>query len=325
MREQYLHNRKDFKSLILTLSEEKGIIPALVEKDYWIMHVLHALKQSGLQFELKGGTSLSKGFQIIERFSEDIDMHISPPEKFKIETQIKINENPNSSSDSIVANRLAFFDWMALNIKIDGITEVFRDNEFDDEKLRSAGIRLIYPTFFDPVEGIKDGILLEAGFAQVTPNEPIIISSWMYDRAVKADLKPIDNRAIDILCYHPGYTLVEKLQTISTKYRADLSEQNKDHAKINFMRQYYDVYHLLKRQEVVDFITTDEYQTHKLFWFRAADLEVPLNKNEAFLLSDHNLRADYKQRYASTKALYYSGQPDFDDMLAYIATFLNRL
>jgi hypothetical protein len=57
MQEQYLHHRKDFKSLILTLSEEKGIIPALIEKDYWIMHVLHGLKQSGLQFELKGGTS----------------------------------------------------------------------------------------------------------------------------------------------------------------------------------------------------------------------------------------------------------------------------
>jgi len=322
---QFLHNRKDFKSLILTLSEEKGIIPALIEKDYWIMHVLHGLKQFGLQFELKGGTSLSKGYQIIERFSEDIDMHISPPEQFKKETGISVNENPGSSGKSIVTNRLAFFDWLALNIKIDGITEVLRDNEFDDEKLRSAGIRLIYPTLFDLVPGIKEGILLEAGFAQVTPNAPLLISSWMYDRAVEAKLNLLDNRATDILCYHPGYTLVEKLQTISTKYRIDQSEGNNGQAKINFMRQYYDVYHLLKRQEVVNFIHTDEYQKHKLFWFRAADLEVPINKNEAFLLTDQNLRADYKQRYASTAALYYSGQPDFDEMLANIATFLDRL
>jgi len=325
MADLFLHNRKDFKSLILTLSDEKGIIPALIEKDYWIMHVLYGLQQSGLQFELKGGTSLSKGYGIIERFSEDIDIHISPPEQFKKETGISVNENPGSFNKSILRNRLAFFDWLALNIKIDGIKEVLRDNEFDDVKLRSAGIRLIYPTLFDPVPGIKDGILLEAGFAQVTPNFPLLISSWMYDRATKAKLKIRNNQASDTLCYHSGYTLVEKLQTISTKYRVDQSEGNKDQAKINFMRQYYDVYHLLKRQDVVNFIDSDEYQKHKLFWFSAADLEVPINKNEAFLLTDEQLRADYKQRYASTSALYYSGQPDFDEMLSFIATFLDKL
>jgi predicted nucleotidyltransferase component of viral defense system len=43
-----------------------------VEKDYWIMHGLYGLQQMGMSFELKGGTSLSKGYGIIERFSEDI-------------------------------------------------------------------------------------------------------------------------------------------------------------------------------------------------------------------------------------------------------------
>lgn len=36
--------------------------------------------KSGMAFELKGGTSLSKGFGIIHRFSEDIDIRIEPPE-----------------------------------------------------------------------------------------------------------------------------------------------------------------------------------------------------------------------------------------------------
>jgi len=42
------------------------------------MHCLFALQQLGFQFELKGGTSLSKAYQIIDRFSEDIDLHIHP-------------------------------------------------------------------------------------------------------------------------------------------------------------------------------------------------------------------------------------------------------
>jgi predicted transcriptional regulator of viral defense system len=61
------------------VAEEKGIAPALVEKDYWITHCLYGLQQLGLKFELKGGTSLSKGYGIIHRFSEDIDIRIEPP------------------------------------------------------------------------------------------------------------------------------------------------------------------------------------------------------------------------------------------------------
>lgn len=289
------------------------------------MHVLYGLKKSGYNFELKGGTSLSKGFQIIERFSEDIDLHISPPTLFKDETGISVNENPGSSSKAIIANRLIFFNWLSQNIVIDGITDVVRDIEFDDEKLRSAGIRLIYPTLFDEVPGIKNGILLEAGFAKITPNTPVLISSWMYDRSINAHLSPLDNRAQNILCYHPGYTLVEKLQTISTKFRADQSGNNNGLAKINFMRQYYDVYLLLQRKEIQEFISTDEYQKHKQFWFRAADLEVPIHENEAFLLSDSELREDYRQRYASTAALYYAGQPDFDIIIETIRDNVHKL
>jgi predicted nucleotidyltransferase component of viral defense system len=70
----YLHNHPEFSDLIRIVAREKGIAPALVEKDYWIMHCLYGLQQFGLQFELKGGTSLSKGWKIINRFSEDIDI-----------------------------------------------------------------------------------------------------------------------------------------------------------------------------------------------------------------------------------------------------------
>ena len=66
-----LHNHPQFADLIRIVAAEKGIDPGLVEKDYWIMHCLYGLQQLGLTFELKGGTSLSKGFQIINRFSED--------------------------------------------------------------------------------------------------------------------------------------------------------------------------------------------------------------------------------------------------------------
>src|ERR1039457_7538354 len=70
---EFLHERRDFGQLIAIVAEQRGIEPTLVEKDYWIMHCLWGLQAQGFHFELKGGTSLSKGFGIIHRFSEDID------------------------------------------------------------------------------------------------------------------------------------------------------------------------------------------------------------------------------------------------------------
>ncbi len=72
----FLHNDPEFDDLLAIVSKNKGIDISLVEKDYWIMHSLYGLNKLGIVFELKGGTSLSKGYGIIQRFSEDIDIHI---------------------------------------------------------------------------------------------------------------------------------------------------------------------------------------------------------------------------------------------------------
>ncbi|WP_249734846.1 nucleotidyl transferase AbiEii/AbiGii toxin family protein [Bradyrhizobium sp. sGM-13] len=79
MPRDFLHNHPQFADLIRIVAKVKGIDPPLVEKDYWIMHCLYGLHQLGFTFQLKGGTSLSKGHQIINRFSEDIDILIEPP------------------------------------------------------------------------------------------------------------------------------------------------------------------------------------------------------------------------------------------------------
>ncbi len=314
----YLHNHEEFESLLKIVADSKNILPSLVEKDYWIMHVLHGLTSQGYRFELKGGTSLSKGYQIIERFSEDIDIHIIPPEKFKI------NENPNNTKPVNITSRKAFYDWLATDIKIDGIIAVERDETFDDlEYYRSGGIRLIYKNVFDKIEGIKEGILLEAGFDTVTPNQPITISSWAFDKAKQTKgIDIIDNRARDIICYDRGYTFVEKLQTISTKYR---KEQNDQQGRPNFMRQYYDIYCLLGDEFVQQFIGTAAYLTHKKKRFPAADLAIPMHENEAFLLNNQEIKLDFIRRYKETAALYYNGQPDFETLLARIKANIGKL
>lgn len=62
-----------------TEAAHPGINQVAIEKDWWVTITLKALFQTDCQESLifKGGTSLSKGFNIIERFSEDIDLAIS--------------------------------------------------------------------------------------------------------------------------------------------------------------------------------------------------------------------------------------------------------
>jgi len=318
MPEQYLHERSDFLDLIRIIAEEESIHPFLVEKDYRIMHVLFGLKNKKFEFELKGGTSLSKGYKIIDRFSEDIDIHIKPPASFAI------NENPKNTNPKNIASRKEFYDWLCNTIKIDGIISAERDTAFDDEQnYRSGGIRLHYDNKTIPIEGIKQGILLEAGFDNVTPNHKVTISSWAYDRAIQnPDVKIIDNRAKDIVCYDPSYTFVEKLQTIATKYR---QEQQGDKKKVNFMRQYYDVYSLLAREDVLKFIGTPEYEAHKKKRFPPADYEIAVKENQAFLLESEDIRKDYTKRYNESAALYYKGQPPFKKLLERIKEHLEKL
>lgn len=173
----YLHNHPDFPELLRIVGEENSIDPALIEKDYWIMHCPFGLQQAGISFELKGGTSLSKGFDIIQRFSEDIDLRINPP----AEMNVPMGQNQDKPAQR--QRRKEFYDWLAQEIRIDGIYDRQRDTLFDDTKYRSGGIRLLYKTLNAPLRGLKTGILLEVGFDDVTPNEPKDMTSWAYEYA----------------------------------------------------------------------------------------------------------------------------------------------
>jgi hypothetical protein len=194
----------------------------------------------------------------------------------------------NHDKAAHVESRRSFYDWLATEVRIPGIVAAERDTNFDDEKLLSAGIRLVYPTTLGSLKGVKSGVLLEVGFDDTTPNRPVTISSWAYDTAVARGVSVMDNRALDVLCYEPSHTFVEKLQTLSTKYRG-LPETG--HLPPNFLRHYYDVYCLLAQPDVLAFIGTPAYEARKRQRFRAAD-ELVIARNPAFVLADLVLHRD---------------------------------
>lgn len=71
-------NKKDFANAIELTANEFGIPPEFVEKDYWICHILQNLSRLDKEVMCvwKGGTSLAKAYNLINRFSSDVDFAI---------------------------------------------------------------------------------------------------------------------------------------------------------------------------------------------------------------------------------------------------------
>jgi predicted nucleotidyltransferase component of viral defense system len=77
-----LFEHPDFDQAILQAAEHfqgQGLRPAIIEKDYYVTEALRIIVASaGDKVIFKGGTSLSKGWNLIQRFSEDIDIFLDP-------------------------------------------------------------------------------------------------------------------------------------------------------------------------------------------------------------------------------------------------------
>ena len=308
----FLHELPDAKELFLVVSEEKAINPSIVEKDYWVMHTLWGLQQQGFDFELKGGTSLSKGFNIINRFSEDIDIQIHPA------LSLEVKSGKNHDKKNHIESRRVFFNDLTNKLSIQGLA-FQRDYEFDDiSKMRSAGIRGTYQSHFPSLFALKEGVLLEVGFDKTTPYDFRNISSWAYDKAVSSGVKIINNQASNVKCYLPEYTFIEKLQTISTKYR--VNKQKNIESPINFIRHYYDVYQLLNTDRVKKFLKTEDYQSYKLEKFGTLD-ELDLTKNPAFQLSMPGEINKFSTLYQKKSEIYFGAIPSFEEIIEYIKKY----
>jgi hypothetical protein len=79
---QFFQRSADDRALIIReTAARRGISPVMVEKDFWVSWILAVSfghREFGSQLVFKGGTSLSKVFGVIDRFSEDIDLSVSP-------------------------------------------------------------------------------------------------------------------------------------------------------------------------------------------------------------------------------------------------------
>lgn len=98
---KYLHENKElFDNLIIRTSQYNGITTDIIRKDYFVYCLLKEIANNIPNIVFKGGTSLSKCFNLIDRYSEDIDLNFIHEEKM---TDSKLQQF-NRSLVSIIQN-----------------------------------------------------------------------------------------------------------------------------------------------------------------------------------------------------------------------------
>ncbi len=209
----YLHELPDWGELIRVVAGTIELDPEMVEKDYWVVHSLWAIDQLGWGIHFKGGTSLSKGYGMINRFSEDLDLRLDPP----VEWALPSDHNWNSDGRSAVNERRVFFDWIAEELQIPGcrLSVAERDRYSRAIKLR-AEYREVTGSPPAPLSG---GVLLELGNARIVPSEIRPIQSWVMDYALRQGIGGFcEAQPLAIQCIRPEVTLLEKIEAIARRY-----------------------------------------------------------------------------------------------------------
>lgn len=206
---------------------------AIVEKDFWVVWVLskifaHDRLKKILKF--KGGTSLSKVYNLIGRFSEDIDLILDwrevikeTPYKETKNKQDRFNKATNESSKEYIQNEL-----LPLVKKI--LTPIC---SCSIDTINNDAINIKYPSAFDD-EYLRAEILLEIGsLASWTPSDIFEISSYASDKFPQL----FRNRYIKVSTILAKRTFWEKATILH-------QESNRDKSKkmpIRYSRHYYDL------------------------------------------------------------------------------------
>ena len=148
----YLHeDREQFKDIIEQISAETGRAPMVIEKDYYVTMILRLLAEQLENCVFKGGTSLSKGFHAIDRFSEDIDItfseHIGESRRKKLKNVVLkgISEELGMSIanwESIQSDR----DYNAYHFSYDSVFGLEDDRLPQFVKLETALGSYAFPT-----------------------------------------------------------------------------------------------------------------------------------------------------------------------------------
>lgn len=226
----YLHreDRELFKDMIRYVSGEASVREDIIEKDYYVTLILHELSQIEYPVVFKGGTSLSKAYGVIDRFSEDIDItfteHLGESRRKKL--KYKILQPISEKLGLVIAN------W---------------ENIESDKDLNQYVFS--YESVLDDVDNkIPSAVIIETSLMSYSfPTNVCEISNYLYEY-----LKDVQYEALAQYWLLPFEMRVQSLErTLIDKVFAVCDYYLLNKAKKN-ARHLYDIYKLKKYVNIND-------------------------------------------------------------------------
>jgi hypothetical protein len=245
-----LYESRDFRQLVTLVAAERQVAEAWIEKDYYLTEVLRIIAQVyPTQSMLKGGTSLSKGWQLLDRISEDIDLFVDPAEfpagpNKKLIGAKTIDKKFSALKDAIASHPALTHDLVDKHV-IGGFA---RDDRFAYPSIFVGGLITITPS-----------VLVEAGIQSGKyPVETRTIRSLLGDYLEHQGRQDIaeDTGAFELRVLHFRRTFVEKMFAIHGKverFRTDGERVGRN------SRHYADLYVLGEKDEVLQMLKSAEY------------------------------------------------------------------
>jgi hypothetical protein len=246
-----LFEHPDFTQAIIRAARHfrsQGIREAIIEKDYFVTEALRIINHTaGKRVIFKGGTSLSKGWNIIQRFSEDIDIFFNPTFTEHVLGKHAIDRELKRVRSSIEEHPALVF------IKDDSKTigGFGRSDYFE------------YPQRFASTGEIRNRLLVELGSASgKEPTEKVKLQSYLgrFLEETTLSLGAEDEGAFEMQLLHFRRTFVEKLFAIHAKVEV---LKNTGRSIGSYARHYYDLFCLAQRSEVIQMLQSDEYEIIK--------------------------------------------------------------
>lgn len=313
------YKREDKEFVFNFVSAKKGIHKAIVEKDFWVCLILDYLFNESKYkdaFVFKGGTSLSKGFQIINRFSEDVDLILDwcflgvgkdePLQARSNTKQDEYNEHLGHLAEEFIA------DAILADLKENFSALLGENLEFAIDERNKQEINFFYPRMYD-IQYVKPQISLEIGpLAAWTPSKEISISPYIAEIMPNA-LRQKETKVLTVL---PQRTFWEKATILHSEAHRDLGKQ----MPTRYSRHYYDVYQFsktpylessLKDRELLEKVIRFKNKFYRTGWACYDDCLI----GKFRLIPDEKRFVGLRKDYAQMSEMIYGEIPTFDDIV----------
>ncbi len=323
MRKIALIESKEREALFRNTAAKMGMSEAIIEKDFWVCYMLDYLFhrcawKDNLAF--KGGTSLSKAYGLIKRFSEDIDLILDwrvlgygkdePWEQRSNTKQDAFNKEANERAEVFLRDTFLpeIINDLSEELKVQVKCEI---DQYDNQT-----VKFIYPNSFSDTAILQE-IRLEIGaLAAWTPAAEQTITPY----AVEYYPKVFDQPSTQILTVLPERTFWEKVTILHREaYRKE------DQAfPSRYSRHYYDLYCMsefpVKDRALADTDLLARVVAFKDKFYRCpwAHYELARCGSMRLLPPEYNVQ-NLRNDYEHMQNMIFGEKPDFDVILEGLA------